>query len=164
MTTGLFLIMGVAGSGKSTVGRTLAESLGWRFTDADDLHPPANIAKLSAGIALTDADRAPWLAALRAHIDACLSARENTVLACSALKESYRTQLIADPDRVKLVYLQGTREQLAARLNARSGHFAPPALLDSQLATLEEPSDALTLNIAASPAELVADIRRHYGL
>ncbi len=156
--------MGVAGSGKSTVGHILADSVGWRFTDADDLHPPANIAKLSAGTPLTDVDRAPWLAALRAHIDARLAARENTVLACSALKESYRAQLIANPDRVKLVYLQGTREQLAARLNARSGHFAPPALLDSQLATLEEPRDALTLNIAASPAELAAVIRWHFGL
>ncbi|HSI07224.1 MAG: gluconokinase [Rariglobus sp.] len=164
MTPRVLLIMGVAGSGKSTVGHTLAESLGWRFIDADDLHPPSNIAKLSAGTPLTDADRAPWLAALRAHIDAQLAANAPSVLACSALKESYRTQLIIDPDHVKLVYLQGTREQLAARLNARSGHFAPPALLDSQLATLEEPRDALTLNIAASPAELAADIRRHYGL
>jgi gluconokinase len=164
MSPRVLLIMGVAGSGKTTVGRTLADSLGWRFTDADDLHPPANIAKLSAGTALTDADRAPWLAAVRAHIDAQLAAKDPTVLACSALKESYRTQLLADPDRVSLVYLHGTREQLAARLNARTGHFAPPALLASQLASLEEPRDALTLNIAASPVELAADIRRHFGL
>lgn len=152
--------MGVAGSGKTTVGRTLADSLGWRFTDADDFHPPANIAKLSAGIPLTDSDRAPWLIALRTHIDAS----DHTVLACSALKTSYRNQLIANPDRVGLVYLQGTREQLAARLATRSGHFAPPSLLDSQLATLEEPRDAFMLNIAASPAALAADIRRHFAL
>ncbi|MBC8041033.1 MAG: gluconokinase [Opitutaceae bacterium] len=156
--------MGVAGSGKSTVGRTLADSLGWRFTDADDLHPPANIAKMSTGAALTDADRSPWLAAVRTHIDTAITSGENIVLACSALKASYRAQLIADPARVKLIYLQGTRDQLASRLAARSGHFAPPALLDSQLATLEEPHGAFTLNIAASPEALTADIRRHFGV
>lgn len=160
----VLLIMGVAGSGKTTVGRALADSLGWRFTDADDLHPPANIAKLSAGTALTDSDRAPWLAALRAHIDEQLAANSPTVLACSALKQSYRNQLIADAARVRIVYLRGTREQLAARLGARTGHFAPPALLDSQLATLEEPNDALTLDIASSPTDLVAGIRRHFHL
>lgn len=160
----VLLVMGVAGSGKSTVGRALAASLGWRFTDADDLHPPANLAKLSAGTPLTDDDRAPWLAALRAHIDACLASRENTVLACSALRESYRRLLQADPGCVKLVHLKGPRSLLAARLAARSGHFASPALLDSQLATLEEPPYALTLDIAA-PAEMLANgIRRHYGL
>jgi gluconokinase len=156
----VLIIMGVAGSGKSTVGRTLADSLAWRFTDADDFHPPANIAKLSAGTALSDADRAPWLAALREHIDA----NDHIVLACSALKAAYRTQLIADPGRVKLIYLRGTREQLAARLGSRTGHFAPAALLDSQLRTLEEPHDVLTLNISASPAELTAAIRRHFLL
>jgi gluconokinase len=156
----VLLIMGVAGSGKTTVGRTLADSLGWHFTDADDFHPPANIAKMSAGTALTDADRAPWLDALRDHIDA----HDHTVIACSALKAAYRARLIADADRVKLIHLRGTREQLAARLTARTGHFAPAALLDSQLATLEEPRDALTLDITLSPAELAAEIRRHFGL
>jgi gluconokinase len=156
----VLLIMGVAGSGKTTVGRALADSLGWRFTDADDFHPPANIAKMSAGNALTDSDRAPWLAALRDHIDAT----NDTVLACSALKASYRARLIADPDRVKLIHLRGTREQIAARLAARTGHYASSALLDSQLATLEEPADALALDIALSPAELAAEIRRHFRL
>lgn len=154
----VLLIMGVAGSGKTTVGRALADSLNWRFTDADDFHPPANIAKMSAGTALTDSDRAPWLAALCAHIDAT----DDTVLACSALKASYRARLIADPDRVKLIHLRGTREQIAARLAARTGHYAPPALLDSQLAILEEPSDALVLDIADAPAVLVDTIRRHF--
>lgn len=150
--------MGVAGSGKTTVGRALADSLGWRFTDADDFHPPANIAKMSAGIALNDSDRDPWLAAVRDHI----VSTDDLVLACSALKASYRARLIADPDRVKLIHLRGTREQIAARLAARTGHYASPSLLDSQLATLEEPSDALVLDIADSPAALVAAIRRHF--
>ena len=162
--TRVFLLMGVAGSGKTTVGRLLAHSLGWHFADADDFHPPANVAKLSAGEALSDADRAPWLAAVRTHIDARLAARENTVLACSALKEAYRDQLIADPGCVKLIHLHGTRAQLSARLNTRTGHFAPPSLHDSQLATLEEPRHALTLDIAQSPESLAAAIRRHYLL
>lgn len=160
----VFLVMGVAGSGKSTIGRLLAETLGWPFTDADDLHPPANVAKLSAAIPLTDEDRTPWLSALRAHIDAQLAARQNAVVACSALKESYRERLVADPGCVKLIYLNGEPELLAARLGARTGHFAPPALLASQLATLEEPRYALTLHIGQSPAELVAAIRQNYGL
>lgn len=154
----VLLIMGVAGSGKTTVGRALAHSLGWRFTDADDFHPPANIAKMSAGNALTDSDRAPWLTALRTHIDAT----DDLVLACSALKASYRARLIPNPDRVKLIYLRGTREQIAARLATRTGHYASLALLDSQFATLEEPSDALVLDIADSPAVLVTAIRRHF--
>src|SRR5438132_7357806 len=108
--------MGVAGSGKTRVGRALAESLGWPFYDADDFHPPANVAKMAAGIPLTDEDRAPWLAALRAHIDARLAAGDNTVIACSALKKAYREVLIADPGRVKLVYLSGSRELLHDRL------------------------------------------------
>lgn len=160
----VLLLMGVAGSGKTTVGRILADSLGWHFTDADDFHPPANVAKLSAGEALSDADRAPWLAAVRTHIDARLAARENTVLACSALKAAYRDQLIADPGCVKLIHLHGTREQLSARLHTRTGHFAPPALLDSQLSTLEAPRHALTLDIAQSPESLADAIRSHYLL
>lgn len=160
----VFLLMGVAGCGKTTIGRALSESLGWRFTDADDFHPPANVAKISAGTALTDADRAPWLAAVRAHVDARLAARENTVLACSALKESYRELLVADPGCVKLVYLRGTPELLASRLGARTDHFAPPALLVSQLATLEEPRYAFTADIASPPAEIAQRIRNHYSL
>jgi len=160
----VLLLMGVAGSGKTTVGRALAASLGWSFIDADDLHPPVNIAKLSAGIPLTDADRAPWLAVVRAHIDARLAARENTVLACSALKAAYRDLLLADPGCVKLIHLTGSPELLASRLHARTRHFAPPVLLPSQLSTLETPRAALTLEVTASPEELVAAIRRHYAL
>lgn len=157
------IVMGVAGSGKSTVGRTLAAQQGWRFVDADEYHSPANIAKIARGLALTDDDRAPWLEALRAEIDRCLIVRENTVLACSALKQDYRDHLIADPGCVKLVYLRGTREQLAARLIARTDHFASVALLDSQLATLEEPRHAPTFDIRSTPETIAQTIRLHFG-
>lgn len=160
----VLLLMGVAGSGKTTVGRALAASLDWHFLDADDLHPAASIAKLSAGTPLTDGDRAPWLAAVRARIDTALASSENTVIACSALKASYRDLLLADPGCVKLIHLAGSPELIASRLRDRTGHFAPPALLDSQLVTLEPPRAALTLDIAATPAELVTAIRRHYAL
>lgn len=160
----IVLLMGVAGSGKTTVGRELACALGWSFADADGFHPPANVAKLSAGQPLTDADRAPWLDAIRAHIDAKLAGGENAVVTCSALKAAYRHALLADDARVRLVYLQGNREQLWARLSARTDHFMKPAMLDSQLAALEEPPDTLTLGIAPAPSELVARIRKELSL
>jgi gluconokinase len=156
------LLMGVAGSGKTTVGRLLSQTADWRFTDADDFHPPANVAKMAAGIPLTDEDRAPWLAALRAHIDARLAAGDNTVIACSALKKAYRDVLIADPGRVKLVYLRGSRELLHERLLQRTAHFMKPAMLDSQLAQLEPPASAFTVDIAQQPAMIAALIRRTY--
>ncbi len=160
----IIVIMGVAGSGKTTVARALAHTLGWGLAEADDFHPPANIAKMSAGQPLTDADRAPWLVALRARIDTALATGTPTVVTCSALKAAYRHALIPSDPRVRLVYLQGTREQLAARLEARQGHFMKPAMLDGQLALLEEPADALTLNIAPTPAELAARIRAAFAL
>jgi carbohydrate kinase (thermoresistant glucokinase family) len=153
------LITGVAGSGKTTIGSNLAAALGWGFRDADDFHPPANIAKMSAGVPLTDDDRAPWLAAIRAHIDACLARGENAVVTCSALKESYRQAVIADPARVKLVYLHGDFALLLQRLNQRQGHFMKESMLRSQFEALEPPRDALTLDIAQPPEKLVADIR-----
>jgi gluconokinase len=158
------LLMGVAGSGKTTVGRQLAQELGWSFADADDFHPPANVAKMSAGQPLDDTDRAPWLAAIRAHIDGVLARGENAVVTCSALKQRYRDALVADPARVKLVYLTGSRELLLARLGQRTGHFMKPAMLDSQLATLEPPADALALDVAAPPAALVAQVRTALAL
>jgi carbohydrate kinase (thermoresistant glucokinase family) len=160
----VLLLMGVAGSGKTTVGRTLAASLGWRFTDADDFHPPANISKISAGSPLTDEDRGPWLAAVRAHIDARLAARESTVLACSVLKEAYRDILVGDPGCVKLIHLKGPAALIKERLENRANHWAGPALLESQLATLEEPRHALVLDITESPEVLAARIRSHYSL
>jgi gluconokinase len=160
----VIVIMGVAGSGKTTVGELLAHELAWRFNDADGFHPPANVSKMSAGIPLTDTDRLPWLQAIRRHIDECLTRGEGAVVTCSALKETYRKILVGDEDRVKLVYLQGSRELLWARISARKHHFMKPAMLDSQLATLEEPTNALTLNIAPEPPVLVAAIRHSFLL
>ncbi|MGA3007187.1 MAG: gluconokinase, GntK/IdnK-type [Opitutaceae bacterium] len=158
------LVTGVAGSGKTTVGSKLAAELGWGFRDADEFHPPANIAKMSAGLPLTDDDRAPWLAAIRAHIDACLARGENAVVTCSALKESYRQIVVPDPARVRLVYLSGDFALILQRLGQRQGHFMKENLLRSQFEALEPPRDALTLNIAQSPEKLVADIRAALGL
>jgi carbohydrate kinase (thermoresistant glucokinase family) len=153
------LIMGVSGSGKTTIGSSLAAELGWSFRDADDFHPPANIAKMSAGLPLTDEDRAPWLAAIRAHLDTCLARGENAVVTCSALKESYRQAVISDPARVKLVYLRGDFALLLQRLNQRQGHFMKESMLRSQFDALEPPRDALTLDVAQPPEKLIADIR-----
>lgn len=160
----IVLLMGVSGSGKTTVGRQLAAGLGWSFRDADEFHPPANIVKMSAGIPLTDEDRAPWLAAIRAHIDACLARGENAVVTCSALKESYRRIIVADPARVKLVYLRGDFDLLLRRLGRREGHFMKADMLKSQFDALEPPRDALTLDVASPPEKLVADIRAAFGL
>jgi len=152
----IILLMGVQGSGKTTVGRALAEHLGWRFADADEFHPPENIAKMAAGIPLDDRDRAPWLRALRAEIDRSLADRSNLVLTCSALKERYRQRLLTDG--VALVYLRGTRELIASRLESRAGHFAKLDLLNSQFADLEEPTNALTIDVSSSVGEIVKEI------
>ena len=156
----VILLMGVAGSGKTTVGLLLARELNWAFNDADDVHPPANIAKMAAGQPLNDADRAPWLAALRARIDEQLARGMNAVVTCSALKQRYRDVIVGDPQQVKTVYLRGSHEMLLARIRGRVGHFMSPAMLDSQLAALEPPRDALDLDIAHSPPELVSRIRQ----
>ena len=155
----VIIVMGVAGSGKTTVGEKLAAALGWSFRDADDFHPPENVAKMSAGIPLNDHDRAPWLAAIRAHIDACLARGEGSVVTCSALKAAYRRVLVADPARVKLVHLTGDFALLAARIGSRQGHFTKPAMLHSQLAALEPPPDALAVDITPPPDDIVAHIR-----
>lgn len=162
----VIVLMGVAGSGKTTVGLQLAAALGWEFRDADDFHPPANVAKMSAGTPLTDADRAPWLAAIRAHIDVCLAGGSGCVVTCSALKARYRAVLVgADgPARVQLVHLTGDPALLAERIAGRQGHFMKPAMLRSQLDALETPHDALAVDIAPPPAEIVAEILRRLGL
>lgn len=170
----VIVIIGVAGAGKTTVGRALAEALagsgeghdGWRFVDADDFHSPENRARMAAGRPLDDAARAPWLAALGRAIDGWLAAGDSVVLACSALRRSYRDALRRDPERVRLVYLRASEPLLAARLAARRDHFMPAALLSSQLATLEEPDldeDALVVDAAEPPAALVARIRASLG-
>jgi carbohydrate kinase (thermoresistant glucokinase family) len=155
------LIMGVAGSGKTTVGRGLADALGWRFADADQFHSAANVAKMRSGQPLNDADREPWLQAIRSFISTQLHVGESAVVACSALKGRYREVLMVDPESVMLVYLKGARELLLQRLAARQGHFMPPSLLDSQLADLEEPdpTNALVCDIAEPPEKLVAHLR-----
>ncbi|HTB80084.1 MAG TPA: gluconokinase [Opitutaceae bacterium] len=160
----IILLMGVAGSGKTTIGRLLAAELGWSFRDADDFHPPANIAKMAAGHPLTDTDRSPWLAAIRTHIDVCLARGENAVLTCSALKDSYRRTVMADPARVKLVHLNGDFALILQRLGRRQDHFMKETMLQSQFEALEPPRDALILDVAQPPEKLVADIRTAFGL
>lgn len=140
VTAPVVLVMGVSGAGKSTVGGRLAAELGWAFLDGDDLHSAASMAKMKAGIPLTDADRAPWLAAIGDGIDRWAAGGAAGVVACSALKRAYRDQLRAGRPNIQLVNLDGDRDLLAARLEHRTGHFMPPALLDSQLATLEAPA------------------------
>lgn len=160
----ILLLMGVAGSGKTTIGRQLAASLGWTFRDADDFHPAANIAKMSAGLPLTDADRAPWLAAIRECIEGYLVRGENAVVTCSALKERYRRQLVTDPERVKLVFLGGDFDLILKRLNQRKDHFMKPEMLRSQFEALEAPRDALRIDVAAAPDAIVARIRESFTL
>jgi carbohydrate kinase (thermoresistant glucokinase family) len=138
----ILVMMGVSGSGKTTIAKGVAERLGWRMLEGDKLHPPANIAKMSAGTPLTDEDRWPWLRAIAAAIDDWRANGVSGVVACSALKRAYRDILIGPRPDVVLVYLQGSHELIATRMAARHGHFMPPGLLDSQFATLEEPGEA----------------------
>jgi gluconokinase len=153
------ILMGVTASGKTTVGHRLAAELRWSFYDADDFHPTANIDKMRRGIPLTDADRWPWLEALRQQVQLCLADGADAVLACSALKDTYRHYLGIDP-QVTWVYLKADRELIRQRLQQRHGHFMNPDLLDSQFATLEEPTQGLSLDAAHEPAVIVSAIRQ----
>ncbi|MCC7361907.1 MAG: gluconokinase [Anaerolineales bacterium] len=153
----LIVIMGVAGSGKTTVATALAEALQWPLYDADDYHPPANIAKMTRGEPLTDADRAPWLAALAGLLRAHALERESAILACSALKQRYRDALQVDAS-VRFVYLRGDYDLLLARLMQRTDHYMKPNMLASQLADLEPPREAVVIDIRAPLAEMVAEI------
>jgi gluconokinase len=155
------IVMGVAGSGKSTIGETLAARLGWRFEDGDRFHPASNVAKMSAGQPLTDDDRWPWLQAIADEIDRLCAAGERAVVACSALRRVYRDVLIHGRNDVGLVYLDGTRQLIAERLNRRKGHFMPPGLLASQFKTLEPPTSderPIAVPIDASVEDIVDDI------
>ncbi len=157
------VVMGVSGCGKSTVGTRLAQQLGATFLDADDFHPPANVERMRAGVALTDAERTPWLDALAARLAAAGAADETVVLACSALKRSYRDALRRGAPALTLVHLAGSPALLAERITARPGHYMPPTLLPSQLSTLELPGAderAITLDVAAATDDLVAAILR----
>ncbi len=160
----MILLMGVTGSGKTTIGRALSAALGWKYFDADDFHSAANVEKMRSGIALDDRDRQPWLERLRALIQENLDANESAILACSALRERYRELLLID-DRVQLVYLKGDFEVIENRLRARSNHYMNPQLLDSQFQTLEEPADrGLHVDIRSSPSEIVSTIRKGLGI
>lgn len=154
----IIVLMGVTGSGKTTVGRLLAQQLSWQFVDGDEFHPAANIAKMRQGIALTDSDREPWLDSIREAILTWVAESESVVLACSALKEKYRSRLQVGP-AVKLVYLRGSYDVIYDRLQERHGHFATATLLASQFGDLEEPSDALIVDLRRSPEEIVSNIR-----
>jgi gluconokinase len=159
----IVIVMGVVGAGKTTVGRLLAERSRFEFADADDFHPAANVEKIRRGIPLNDSDRKPWLERLRAAITEWTAAGKNLVLACSALKQSYRKELEVGPP-FRFVYLKGRSELIAQRLRERHGHFAGEAILASQLADLEEPQGAVTVDIAATPEKIVAEIREKLGL
>lgn len=151
--------MGVAGSGKSTLGSALAEALGWPFFDGDDFHSQANRDKMAAGQPLDDADRAPWLARLRQLIAEHLAQGESLVLACSALKQAYRQTLAAGDPAVRFVYLQGDFDTLLSRLQQRQGHYMKAEMLRSQFAALEEPQDAIDLDVTLSVDEMVRHVR-----
>ncbi len=157
----VIVLMGVAGSGKSTIGAALADEFGWPYRDADSFHPQANIAKMSRGEALTDDDRWPWLDAIAAWIDACRNANTCAIVSCSALKRIYRDRLLAGRADVRLVYLEGDRRVIGARMAARQGHFMPTTLLDSQFRTLEEPTPdewPIIVPIEATPRRIAEAI------
>jgi gluconokinase len=158
---GIYVVMGVSGSGKSVIGATLARSLNVSFVEGDDLHSGANVARMASGIPLTDDDRADWLAALAARIHQAKEADVGLVVTCSALKRSYRDVLRSGAADLRFVFLDGPRALIAERLANRTGHYMPPSLLDSQFATLEEPTtdeQVWKLDISKSPEQLVAEI------
>jgi gluconokinase len=158
------IVMGVTGTGKTTIGRALATSLGWEFHDGDDLHTAASKRKMHSGAPPDDSDRAPWLCALRKLIQAMLSEGRNGVVACSALKQSYRDELVVDPNSVKVVYLKGSQQVIAERLRNRADHFMNPRLLQSQFDTLEEPRDAIMVDVSMAPVAIVKAIIVEGGL
>ena len=160
----IIILMGVSGSGKTTIGARLAHALGWPFYDGDQFHPPANVAKMQQGLPLTDADRWPWLHTLRARIETWLQQGLSAVLACSALKQVYRAHLLMEDPEVKLVYLKGEYARIHERLAQRRGHFMPPGLLASQFAALEEPARGVVIDIGHPPETIVALIREQLAV
>jgi gluconokinase len=155
--------MGVTGAGKTTVGKLLASELGWQFADADDVHPAANVEKMRHGVSLDDEDRKPWLERLRVEITRWVAIKSNVVLACSALKRIYRQELNVS-SQVRFVYLKGSAALIAERLRSRHGHFADEHILSGQFADLEEPADAVTVEVSATPQQIVSEIRQKLGL
>ena len=150
--------MGVSGSGKTTLGKALAQKLGWDFFDADDFHPPANIVKMAAGIPLSDSDRAPWLASLHEQLLSTLKAGRHPVLACSALRDKYRAQLLEGMDGIAIIYLKGSHDLIFSRISIREGHYMKPEMLRSQFDVLEEPKDAVVLDVGMSLEEMIDTI------
>jgi gluconokinase len=161
----IVVVMGVSGSGKSTVGKILASKLGWTFVEGDDFHPPANVEKMRKGIPLDDNDRWPWLDAIHRRLEEASKRGENVVLACSALKHSYQHYLTHfTPESIRYVYLSGSEELIRQRLSQRTGHFMNPGLLHSQFETLEPPDEAIQVDIAPSPDLIAEAIRLKLGL
>jgi gluconokinase len=161
----VLVLMGVSGTGKTTIGKIMSVEPGWTFVEGDDFHPVENVEKMIAGIPLNDADRWPWLQALRRRIDKACERGENVVLACSALKQDYRGYLEENnPDCVYYVYLHGPEELIRRRLAERKGHFLDPALLKSQFQTLEPPEGALQVDVTPAPEAIAAEIRHKLGL
>ena len=161
------VLMGVSGSGKSTIGTALAAQLGWAFVEGDDFHPPANVEKMSRGVPLTDADRAPWLAAIAAWIDDHLATGRTGIVSCSALKRAYRQVIVGTRTGVGLVHLRGSFDLIAARMAARRGHFMPLSLLQNQFQTLEEPGPdehALPVSIDQSAEAIAHEIITAFSL
>jgi gluconokinase len=161
------VVMGVSGSGKTEIGRLLAERLGWCFRDADEFHPPENVAKMRAGIPLDDADREPWLATLAAVLEEAITAGTPLVLACSALKRGHRTRLGLPRGHVRLVHLDGSPDVIKKRIEQRAGHFMPATLLDSQLAALERPGpdeNAIVVDVSPEPDAIVRRLTAALGL
>jgi gluconokinase len=155
----VILVMGVAGSGKTTIGQMLSAQLNWPFVDGDNLHSVSNIAKMAAGIPLTDDDRAPWLQSIHDVMEGWRMQQKNGIIASSALKEKYRRILLTSPE-IKLVYLRGSYDLIYSRMQHRPGHYMKPEMLQSQFAALEEPTDAIVVDIAVPADEIVANIRQ----
>ena len=161
MKTRFIIVMGVAGCGKTTVGKALARYWGWKFYDADDFHPPENIAKMTNGIPLNDSDRALWLTSLHHLISSSLKAKHSGVLACSALKERYRQQLLEGNQDLQIVYLKGNYDLIWSRLSARQDHYMKPHMLQSQFEALEEPTNALTIDVSVPVDEIILTILKY---
>jgi gluconokinase len=153
-----FIVMGVSGSGKTSVGEALAERLGWDFYDGDEFHPPENVAKMAKGIPLSDADRVPWLSSLHDLISSSLIQNQPGVLACSALKERYRQKLLEGNEGVQIIYLKGNYDLIWSRMSERTDHYMKPHMLQSQFETLEEPTNALTIDISMPVDDIVKEI------
>ena len=154
--------MGVSGSGKTTLGQALAQKLGWDFFDADDFHPPANIAKMASGIPLSDSDRAPWLAALHDQLSSTLKSNRHPILACSALKQKYRVQLLDNINGIEIIYLKGSYDLIWSRMSTREGHYMRSEMLRSQFAALEDPENVFALDVSMTVKDMIDKIIAKY--